>query len=124
MTLYSLTFICAFGLLAAVQLPGTSAFWFSLNHPPTRNDHNEGSTTISSADKAEIVNKHNDLRRNVQPPASNMLKMSWSSEAAANAQQWANTCSMQHSSRGSRAISSSGCGENLYMSSHRNSWSD
>uniref|UniRef100_A0A7N9AMC4 Cysteine-rich venom protein TEL1-like n=1 Tax=Mastacembelus armatus TaxID=205130 RepID=A0A7N9AMC4_9TELE len=72
----------------------------------------------------EIVNKHNALRRDVQPTASNMLKMSWNSEAEANAQRWANTCSMKHSPASSRKISTSDCGENLYMSSIKNTWSD
>lgn len=35
----------------------------------------EGSILVSSAEKSEIVNKHNDLRRSVQPTASNMLEM-------------------------------------------------
>ncbi|XP_057679030.1 serotriflin-like [Corythoichthys intestinalis] len=52
-----------------------------------------------------------------------MLKMSWNREAAANAQRWANTCSMKHSSPDQRKISTSGCGENLYMASYKNSWS-
>ncbi|KAF0023665.1 hypothetical protein F2P81_024295 [Scophthalmus maximus] len=30
---------------------------------------------VSSSDQSEIVNKHNDLRRSVQPTASNMLQM-------------------------------------------------
>lgn len=32
-------------------------------------------TGVSAAEQREIVNKHNELRRNVQPSASNMLKM-------------------------------------------------
>ncbi|XP_041660842.1 cysteine-rich secretory protein 2-like [Cheilinus undulatus] len=84
----------------------------------------EGSNGVSSSEMTEIVNKHNELRRNVQPTASNMLKMSWNSEAAANAQKWASTCAMKHSTKVSRKISSSGCGENLYLSKKRDSWSD
>ncbi|XP_034555832.1 cysteine-rich secretory protein 2-like [Notolabrus celidotus] len=83
----------------------------------------EGTVGVSPADEAEIVDKHNSLRRNVKPTASNMLKISWSSEAAANAQKWANTCSIKHSSAGQRKISTSGCGENLFLSTHKNSWS-
>ncbi|XP_004414290.1 PREDICTED: cysteine-rich secretory protein 2 [Odobenus rosmarus divergens] len=45
----------------------------------------------------EIVNKHNELRKSVSPPASNMLKMEWNQEAAANAQKWANKCTLEHS---------------------------
>ncbi|KAL2082683.1 hypothetical protein ACEWY4_022501 [Coilia grayii] len=48
----------------------------------------------------------------------------WNTEAANNAQKWANTCSMQHSKPSQREISTSGCGENLYMSSVKNPWSD
>uniref|UniRef100_A0A671VPG8 Cysteine rich secretory protein 3 n=1 Tax=Sparus aurata TaxID=8175 RepID=A0A671VPG8_SPAAU len=48
----------------------------------------------------------------------------WSNEAAANAQKWANTCSMNHSPASSRTISTSGCGENLYISSFKNTWSN
>ncbi|XP_076142541.1 serotriflin-like [Alosa pseudoharengus] len=73
---------------------------------------------------AEIVNEHNTLRRGVSPTASNMLKMRWNNEAAANAQRWADTCSMTHSEPSERQISTSGCCENLYMASYRNSWSN
>ncbi|KAM7367767.1 hypothetical protein PAMP_014044 [Pampus punctatissimus] len=48
---------------------------------------------------------------------------SWSNEAAANAQRWANKCTMNHSPKSARTISSSGCGENLYMASYKASWS-
>ncbi|XP_061478281.1 cysteine-rich venom protein helothermine-like [Rhineura floridana] len=72
----------------------------------------------------EIVNKHNDLRRRVQPSAKNMLKMNWNNVIAQNAQRWANQCNLKHSSQQSRLIDGTGCGENLYMSSAPNSWSD
>uniref|UniRef100_A0A3Q2Q0W7 Cysteine rich secretory protein 2 n=1 Tax=Fundulus heteroclitus TaxID=8078 RepID=A0A3Q2Q0W7_FUNHE len=66
----------------------------------------------------EIVNKHNTLRRGVQPTASNMLKMRWNNEAGSNAAKWAAKCTMSHSP------ATSGCGENLYMASWKNSWSN
>ncbi|KAK7907681.1 hypothetical protein WMY93_016293 [Mugilogobius chulae] len=78
----------------------------------------------SSSESQEIVDKHNALRRGVSPSASNMLRMSWSSEAAANAQRWANKCTLNHSPDSDRVISTSGCGENLYMSSYKNTWSN
>ncbi|MCQ8064025.1 CAP domain-containing protein [Salmonella enterica] len=71
----------------------------------------------------EIVNKHNELRRSVFPTASNMLKMTWSNEAAANAQKWADKCTLSHSPSEQRKISTSGCGENLFMSSNADPWS-
>ncbi|XP_022366537.1 cysteine-rich secretory protein 2-like [Enhydra lutris kenyoni] len=71
----------------------------------------------------KIVNKHNELRKSVSPPASNMLKMEWSTEAAANAQKWANKCTLEHSVPEDRKTSTK-CGENLFMSSYPASWSD
>ncbi|XP_012874581.1 PREDICTED: cysteine-rich secretory protein 2-like [Dipodomys ordii] len=71
----------------------------------------------------EIVNKHNELRRSVSPTASNMLKMEWNLDATANAQKWANKCTLQHSLAEERKTTVK-CGENLYMSSDPTSWSD
>lgn len=34
-----------------------------------------GASALSEAEKEEIVNKHNELRRGVNPTASNMLEM-------------------------------------------------
>ncbi|NXJ13792.1 CRIS2 protein, partial [Odontophorus gujanensis] len=70
-----------------------------------------------------IVDKHNDLRRRVSPPASNMLKMEWNPQAAANAQKWANQCSLHHSPPSQREIGEQ-CGENLYMSTAPSTWSN
>ncbi|XP_071384854.1 cysteine-rich venom protein-like [Centroberyx affinis] len=115
--MYTFAFLCALGLFAALQVPGTSA-------EDVEDTLAVSFILTSSSDQSEIVNKHNALRRGVQPTASNMLKMSWNSQTAANAQRWANTCSMKHSPASSREISSSGCGENLYMSSYKNTWSN
>ncbi|KAF3831621.1 hypothetical protein GH733_000433 [Mirounga leonina] len=71
-------------------------------------------TTQNQVQK-EIVNKHNELRRSVSPPASNMLQMEWNREAAANAQKWANKCTLKHSvpeDRKTNAI------QNWYEESH------
>ncbi|KAM9234674.1 cysteine-rich secretory protein 3-like [Dugong dugon] len=70
----------------------------------------------------EIVNKHNELRRGVSPEASDMLKMEWDNEAAANAQNWADKCIYEHSDTEDRRTSIN-CGENLFMSSAPTSWS-
>ncbi|XP_006765776.1 PREDICTED: cysteine-rich secretory protein 2 [Myotis davidii] len=70
----------------------------------------------------EIVNKHNELRKAVSPSASNMLRMEWDREATANAQKWANKCTLQHSDPEERKTNTK-CGENLYMSSDPNEWS-
>ncbi|KAM9778236.1 serotriflin-like isoform X2 [Syngnathus typhle] len=116
MNTFLFTFLCASGLCVALQV---SASLEEVAEPvPVR------TVLTSSTEQNEIVNKHNTLRRNVSPSASNMLKMSWNREAARNAQNWANTCSMNHSPASYREISTSGCGENLYMSSYKNSWSN
>ncbi|XP_004696622.2 cysteine-rich secretory protein 2 [Echinops telfairi] len=69
----------------------------------------------------EIVNKHNELRRNVTPTASNMLKMQWDNKAAANAQKWANVCKFEHSEKWMRKTDSQ-CGENLYVANFFPLW--
>ncbi|KAG7508667.1 cysteine-rich venom protein-like [Solea senegalensis] len=103
--MYAFTVLCAVGLLSALWAEQAVA------------------VLATSSEQSEIVNKHNSLRRGVSPTASNMLKMNWNNEAANNAQRWANGCSMNHSPDSHRVISTSGCGENLYMSSVKNSWS-
>uniref|UniRef100_A0A8B9BGH7 Cysteine rich secretory protein 2 n=1 Tax=Anser brachyrhynchus TaxID=132585 RepID=A0A8B9BGH7_9AVES len=70
-----------------------------------------------------IVDKHNALRRGVNPTASNMLRMEWNLAAATNAQNWANQCSLSHSPSSQRKTNVD-CGENLYMSTAPSSWSD
>ncbi|XP_029352836.1 serotriflin-like [Echeneis naucrates] len=113
--MHMITLLCVFGLFAAAQVPGTLA---------EDVETMVSTVLLSFSDQTEIVNKHNALRRGVQPTASNMLKMSWNKEAAANAQRWAKTCSMKHSPESSRKISTSGCGENLYMASYKNTWAN
>ncbi|KAM5326497.1 cysteine-rich secretory protein 3-like isoform 2-T3 [Glossophaga mutica] len=81
-------------------------------------------STTQKEVQSEILKKHNNLRRAVSPSASNMLKMTWDSKAAANAQKWANVCSHKHSKQQSRAIGEKNCGENLFMSSSPTLWSD
>lgn len=51
-----------------------------------------------------IARKHNCLRTQVSPTASNMLQMQWSQAAADKAQSWANTCPTGHDTSAARAI--------------------
>ncbi|XP_036003202.1 cysteine-rich venom protein TEL1-like [Fundulus heteroclitus] len=114
-TMGSLYLLCILGLTAALQVPGTLA-----DDQPSE----EGVVWTTLTEQNEIVNKHNTLRRGVQPTASNMLKMRWNNEAGSNAAKWAAKCTMSHSPASARVISTSGCGENLYMASWKNSWSN
>ncbi|XP_049621391.1 cysteine-rich secretory protein 3-like [Suncus etruscus] len=81
-------------------------------------------STSLPAIQTEIVDKHNECRRTVIPPATNMVKMAWSTEAAKRAQEWANKCTLQHSPEELRKISTSGCGENLFMASYPATWTE
>ncbi|XP_075719937.1 allurin-like isoform X2 [Rhinoderma darwinii] len=80
---------------------------------------------LTESDKRTIVNTHNTIRRNVNPPAADMQKMVWNEEVAANAENVAALCSLQHSHVSNRFIykpSLCSCGENLYVSSSESSW--
>ncbi|NXG34644.1 CRVP protein, partial [Dromaius novaehollandiae] len=80
--------------------------------------------STSKADQQKlVVDKHNALRRGVNPSASNMLKMKWSPEVAKNAEAWANKCTLSHSPTALRKINVT-CGENLFMSTAPSSWPD
>ncbi|KAH0501684.1 Cysteine-rich secretory protein 1, partial [Microtus ochrogaster] len=83
----------------------------------------EDLSTDNESIQEEIVNKHNELRRMVDPPGSDLLKMEWNSDAQENAQAWANKCTYQHSPQESRTIKDLRCGENLFMASYPASWS-
>ncbi|XP_072263472.1 allurin-like [Pyxicephalus adspersus] len=75
----------------------------------------------------EIVRCHNDIRRNVNPTASDMKKMVWNEDAAQNARKVASMCSDRHSPPNKRIIKKPNvitCGENLYMSSSEDPWRD
>nr|XP_021521120.1 cysteine-rich secretory protein 3 isoform X2 [Aotus nancymaae] len=92
---------------------------------PANGSEDSAFTTLSTTQtqvQREIVNKHNELRKAVSPPARNMLKMKWNKEAAANAQKWANMCNYRHSNPSDRKTSLK-CGENLYCRVAPNSWS-
>ncbi|MEJ1285181.1 hypothetical protein NN561_016171 [Cricetulus griseus] len=80
-------------------------------------------STARDSIREEIVNKHNELRKMVSPPASDLLMMQWSNDAQENAQKWASQCTFQHSPREDRKIKNLACGENLFMSDYLTSWS-
>lgn len=96
--------------------------------PPSLQDNYENQvledlSTDNESIQKEIVNKHNDLRRMVDPPGSDLLEMEWNCEAQRNAQAWANQCTYQHSPQDSRTIKDLRCGENLFMASYKATWS-
>ncbi|XP_043918598.1 cysteine-rich secretory protein 2-like isoform X2 [Protopterus annectens] len=79
-------------------------------------------STSNNFIRTQIVNYHNVFRSSVDPPASNMLAMKWSNEAATNADKWAAYCSQNHSHPENRTTKYHSCGENLFMSTSGVSW--
>uniref|UniRef100_A0A3P8UW95 Cysteine-rich venom protein-like n=1 Tax=Cynoglossus semilaevis TaxID=244447 RepID=A0A3P8UW95_CYNSE len=80
--------------------------------------------TLNLDVQKEIVDQHNDFRRNVQPTAADMLKMSYSKEVGHSAQSWVNRCLLKHGPVMSRMINGYQMGENLFYSSYYLSWTD
>ncbi|XP_032832637.2 cysteine-rich venom protein-like [Petromyzon marinus] len=84
--------------------------------------------TTLPANQEVIVNVHNELRRNVAPTASNMLKMAYNEQAAGNSRLSAAACSSTHSARSARTWKTPqaewDCGENIFMSSNPRSWDE
>ncbi|XP_066478481.1 cysteine-rich venom protein-like [Tiliqua scincoides] len=77
----------------------------------------------TSADQINIIlDKHNQIRREVQPTAKNMQKLAWNGKAAKNAQSWAEKCVFKHSPPAARTVDGIGCGENIFMSTAFTSW--
>ena len=85
---------------------------------------------MTEADKNVIVSLHNKFRSQValgqesrglpgpQPPAANMLEMTWDNELAAVAQRWADQCQFGHDSI--RDVSRFRVGQNVYIHAHTN----
>ncbi|KAL8173278.1 UNVERIFIED_CONTAM: hypothetical protein K2H54_043802 [Gekko kuhli] len=79
-------------------------------------------STRNAGQEKEITEKHNYLRRMVNPTARNMLRMEWNPAAAENAKRWAQQCTLNHSPREKRTVNGKVCGENLYMSTAPVTW--
>ncbi|XP_011871305.1 PREDICTED: venom allergen 3-like [Vollenhovia emeryi] len=83
---------------------------------------------LSAAEKAAVVNKHNELRRRVasgqetrgnpgpQPAAVRMPDLSWDSELELVAQRWANQCNFAHDT--CRNVDRFAVGQNIAKTMH------
>jgi len=58
---------------------------------------------LSAADKVAIVNRHNQIRSEVEPNAGQMQEMVWDDNLAAVARKWALQCQQKHDEYGARA---------------------
>lgn len=87
--------------------------------PECSHHHDRG---VSDADIKEILDYHNRLRSRVasgqtsQPPASDMMELSWDKELATIAQAHADQCKFRHDCTDCRTVERFKVGQNLYQS--------
>ncbi|KAJ6659604.1 hypothetical protein lerEdw1_018573 [Lerista edwardsae] len=86
-------------------------------HLPTRDE-------VPQNFKKEIVDAHNEFRRNVEPPASNMVKMTWNDGIAETAKAWAEKCTGRLSNKDERILNGVPCGEVMSKSTYALSWKE
>ncbi|KAL8173096.1 UNVERIFIED_CONTAM: hypothetical protein K2H54_040005 [Gekko kuhli] len=79
-------------------------------------------TDITPDDKKAIIDKHNEIRRDVKPSAANMLKMVWNDTIAASAKKWADECKLTISPTEDRTFSGMMCTENIFYTNIEGSW--
>ncbi|XP_062840510.1 cysteine-rich venom protein ENH1 isoform X2 [Anolis carolinensis] len=79
---------------------------------------------MSPKKQLEILDHINDVRRNVEPTASNMMKMVWSDEASASAGKWVSQCHFRNSPKEERISNNVVCGETLSQTMTPSSWPD
>ncbi|XP_030025578.2 venom allergen 5 [Manduca sexta] len=75
---------------------------------------------LTAYEKQAIVDAHNRLRQSValgqvssQPPAANMMEMTWDDELAATAQRWSDQCITAHDRAAQRDVGRFPVGQNL-----------
>uniref|UniRef100_A0A8C8UF73 SCP domain-containing protein n=1 Tax=Peromyscus maniculatus bairdii TaxID=230844 RepID=A0A8C8UF73_PERMB len=78
--------------------------------------------TTKKSVQEDIVKKHNQLRRMVFPPGSDLLKMKWDLHGEWRAQMWADKCIFEKSPVEFRDMDLH-CGENIFVSEYPLSWS-
>ncbi|OWF37538.1 cysteine-rich secretory protein LCCL domain-containing 2-like [Mizuhopecten yessoensis] len=73
---------------------------------------------FTKQEKATLLQYHNDVRQNLNPPPKIMEHMKWSDVLAGKAQEYAEKCEWRHSDKGGRRdkLGYRFVGENLYIS--------
>ncbi|XP_076413992.1 cysteine-rich secretory protein 1-like [Peromyscus maniculatus bairdii] len=92
------------------------------NDSDTWNMEIEHLQTTRKSVQEEIVKKHNQLRRMVSPPGSDLLNMKWDNYYQLLAQMTAHTCTL-FDNRGEFWTKNRRCGENFFVSQYPVSWS-
>ena len=59
---------------------------------------------MTDALRQELVDAHNNFRRGVNPPATDMIKMTWDSDLEFLATKWAENCEFGHDSGSARKV--------------------
>ncbi|XP_072841770.2 cysteine-rich venom protein DIS2 [Pogona vitticeps] len=109
---------------AEMLLPAVILSLAALVKPSLGEEYPGRLANIPDTMKEEILNKLNAIRRGVQPPASNMLKLVWSENAAANARNWARKCRGTASPKAERIVDGALCGDSRLQTTFPMSWSD
>ncbi|XP_064610525.1 uncharacterized protein LOC135474841 [Liolophura sinensis] len=86
------------------------------DHPWVKN------TGVSGKDRGIIVDMHNQIRANVQPPAGNMQKMVWDNRLAEVAQKWAQVCQDNHDEVRNLPGVRASVGQNVFDSNRNVGW--
>ncbi|GLG96065.1 hypothetical protein R5R35_002610 [Gryllus longicercus] len=114
--------LCA--LVAA--LLNAHACWRTDHKPRVFGDRIKRSKLVTTHREVQrkIVNYHNFFRSQVEPPASNMLRMTWHKGAARAAQKWAEKCQLlTHDDVTGRWVHNFGsCGQNIFISTQQVPW--
>ncbi|XP_062971926.1 uncharacterized protein LOC134391934 [Elgaria multicarinata webbii] len=79
---------------------------------------------LSKKQQVEIIDEFNSIRREVNPTARNMLKMSWNEKAAESAEKWATQCQPKVSPLKDRLVDEHICGVTISQSNFVRTWSD
>ncbi|XP_042313871.1 cysteine-rich venom protein piscivorin-like [Sceloporus undulatus] len=79
---------------------------------------------ISENQEKEIIEKHNEIRRHVQPTASNMMKMEWSTKASESAKKSVEKCRGTVSPKDELFVDGTFCIQIVLQSKQVSSWSD
>lgn len=112
--MHTLRFVLAIYLLLSWEAEVSCAAALSRSRVKRQYIVNTSKKGFTSAEKIDIVNIHNSLRKSVTPSAKNMRLMTWRDDLAAMAQNWTDGCLFKH---GNPTVSSppySYIGQNLY----------
>ncbi|XP_054826645.1 serotriflin-like [Eublepharis macularius] len=113
-------------LLLTVLLLFSAVLNQSLGQEEEENEEDEEDLTKGSGValelQQEIVDRHNEIRRNVEPTASNMLKMIWNETIGVSSRKWADQCQPASSPMEDRTFDGVLCGQSIFQSNQVVSW--